>query len=340
MNSYQLVKNENGNRKFKLELVKNEIPQPKENEILIQVRAVSLNFRDNMVIRGDDPFGEKALGLTPVSDVVGIVVKIGNKVNRDDIKINDRVTCNFCTDWIDGKAKSNYENTLGFPINGGLAEYMILPADAVVIPPSYLSDEEVTTLPIAALTAYHSLVVKGNLSKDQFVLIQGTGGVSIFALQIVHAIGAKSIVLTSSNEKSEKVKSLGANFVINYKETPNWSEKVLEITNGVGVDQILEVVGGDNISKSIDVSRRESNIFIVGALESTKTNLDIIKILAKRINIIGILVGPKKSFDEMNQFFSKHLITPIIEKVYQFNQAEIAYQHLESGAFGKIVIKI
>ncbi|KAN0041741.1 hypothetical protein ACTFIV_004287 [Dictyostelium citrinum] len=338
MQSYKLVKNENGNNRFKLELGKYEIPQPKENEILIKVRAVSLNFRDNMVIRGD--FGENPLGLTPVSDVVGNVVKIGEKVNKDYIKINERVTCNFCTDWIDGKAKSNYDNTLGFPINGGLAEYMILPADAVVIPPSYLSDEEVTTLPIAALTAYHSLVVKGNLSKDQYVLIQGTGGVSIFALQIVHAIGAKSIVLTSSNEKSERVKKLGADFIINYRETPNWPEKVLEITNGVGVDQIIEVVGGNNISKSIEVARRESNIFIIGALESTKINFDIINILAKRINIIGILVGPKKSFDEMNQFFSKHQIHPIIEKVYQFNQSEIAYQHLESGAFGKIVIKI
>ncbi|KAK5580764.1 hypothetical protein RB653_000788 [Dictyostelium firmibasis] len=335
MNSYKLVKNENKNSSFKLELVKTEIPQPKENEILIKVCAVSLNFRDNMVIRGD--FGmEKLLGLTPISDVVGRVVKIGGRVNRDDIKINDRVTCNFCADWIEGNAKSEYDNT----ISGGLAQYMILPADAAVIPPSYLTDEEVTTLPIAALTAYQSLVVKGNLSKDQFVLIQGTGGVSIFALQIVRAIGAKSIVLTSSNEKSEKVKDLGANFVVNYRETPNWHEKVLEITNGVGVDQIIEVVGGDNLSKSIEAARREGNIFIIGALESTKINLDIIKILGKRLNFIGILVGPKKSFDEMNQFFSKHLITPVIEKVYQFHQAELAYHHLESGAFGKIVIKI
>ncbi|KAN0042130.1 hypothetical protein ACTFIV_004689 [Dictyostelium citrinum] len=334
MNSYKLVKNENGEG-FKLKLGENEIPKPRENEILIKVGAVSLNFRDNMVIRGD--YGEKSLGLTPVSDVVGRVIKIGEKVKRDDIKVNDRVTCNFVTDWIDGKAESNYGDNI---LNGGLAEYMVLPADAVVLPPSYLSDEEVTTLPIAALTAYHSLIVKGNLSKDHFVLIQGTGGVSLFAVQIVHAIGAKSIVLTSSNEKSEKVKNLGADFVINYKELPNWSEKVLEITNGVGVDQILEVVGGDNISKSIDVAKREGNIFIIGVLESPKTNLNILRILGKRLNIIGILVGPKRSFDEMNQFFTKHSIKPIIEKVYQFEKAEDAYSHLKKGAFGKIVIKI
>ncbi|KAN0012193.1 hypothetical protein ACTFIU_007491 [Dictyostelium citrinum] len=224
MNSYKLVKNENGEG-FKLKLG--------ENEILIKVGAVSLNFRDNM--------------------------------------------------------------------NGGLAEYMVLPADAVVLPPS-------TNLPIAALTAYHSLIVKGNLSKDHFVLIQGTGGVSLFAVQIVHAIGAKSIVLTSSNEKSEKVKNLGADFVINHKELPNWSEKVLEITNGVVVDQILEVVGGDNISKSIDAAKREIKL--------------------------------KWSFDEMNQFLTKHSIKPTIEKVYQFEKAEDAYSHLKKGAFGKIVIKI
>ncbi|KAN0040201.1 hypothetical protein ACTA71_012091 [Dictyostelium dimigraforme] len=337
MYSYKLVKNENGGGGYKLKLGEIEIPKPKENEILVKVGAVSLNFRDNMVIRGD--YGEKSLGITPVSDIVGRVVKIGGGENLklDDIKINDRVTCNFITDWVDGKAKSNYGESI---LQGGLAEYMILPIDAVVKPPSYLTDEEVATLPIAALTAYHSLVVKGNLEKDQFVLIQGTGGVSLFAVQIVRAIGAKSIVLTSSNEKSEKVKDLGADFIINYKEFPNWHEKVLEITNGVGVDQILEVVGGDNISKSIDAARRESNIFIVGVLESTKTSLKILKILGKRLNIIGILVGPKKSFEEMIQFFSKHSITPIIEKVYEFEQAEDAFSHLAKGAFGKIVIKM
>jgi NADPH:quinone reductase-like Zn-dependent oxidoreductase len=315
------------------------IPQPKKNEILIKVSAVSLNFRDKAIVDGMYRPDTIPKPLIPVSDAVGVVVALGPGVTR--FKEGDRVNTVLYSGWVDGDAGANEPDyCYGGPLPGGLAEYMILRADSAVKAPEALSDEEASTLPIAALTAWFALMEYGNLQTAQTVLVQGTGGVSIFGVQIAAALGAKVIATSSSDEKLERVKALGAWEGINYTKFPAWEKKALELTNGRGVDQLLDVVGGDGLNQSIAATRVAGRISQIGFLGGLNSNIDILQLLLRQTEIRGIAVVHTRSFERMNLFFDQHKIRPVIDRSYSFHDAVEAYRHLGRGAFGKVVIRV
>lgn len=315
------------------------IPTPGNNEILIKVGAVSLNFRDKAIVDGIYEPEMVPNPLTPVSDAAGTIVQIGAGVTR--FTVGDRVTSHLYSKWIEGAPAPNEPDfCFGSPLPGGLAEYMIIHEESAVLATSTLTDEEASTLPIAALTAWYSLVTYGNLQIGDSVLIQGTGGVSIFGIQLAKALGARVIVTTSSNEKGDRARELGAQEVINYIDTPDWATEVIKLTDGKGVDQLLEVVGGDGLNDSVKATKVTGQISVIGFLAGQTTDLNLMQVIFRQTKIQGIAVGNRSAFEEMNKAFDLYNIKPVIEKVYQFEDAIEAYHHLAKGAFGKIVIKI
>jgi NADPH:quinone reductase-like Zn-dependent oxidoreductase len=323
-----------------LKQVEKEIPQPGVNQLLVKVGAVSLNYRDKAIVEKVYLPEIMKLPIVPVSDLAGEVVSIGRGVTR--FRAGDRVTSQLYSTWVEGKKHdlNTALSGLGGPIDGGLGEYILLDEQAAVPTPSSLTDEEAATLPIAALTAWNALTIHGNLQAGETVLVQGTGGVSLFALKLAKALGAKVIVTSSSDEKLEKAKLLGADYVINYKQFPEWHEEVLKITDGKGVDHIIEVVGGSNVETSLKATAVGGQIHVIGFLDGVSTSLDLLTLLFKGVRINGILVGNRNAFEEMNTVIEKHKIKPVIDHVYSLDQALDAYKHIERGAFGKIVIKI
>lgn len=228
----------------------------------------------------------------------------------------------------------------GMPLPGGLAEYMIIHEDSAVNAPASMTDEEASTLPIAALTAWYSLMDIGNLQPGQTVLVQGTGGVSVFATQIAHAFGARVIATFSNDANLARIKELGADEGINYKTFPDWEKQVLALTEGKGADITVEVAGGNGVNQSVAATKVAGTIAQVGFLTGQTSQLDLMPLIFRQTTIRGIAVAPRSSFDRMNPFLTEHNIKPVIEQVYSFNDAIEAFKHLSRGAFGKIVIKI
>lgn len=322
-----------------LQLGETNTPTPKAGEILIKVGAVSLNYRDKAIVDGIYERHLVPTPLIPVSDAVGTVVAVGPGVT--DLKEGDRVNSHLYSAWVDGDPKPNEPAfCYGTPLPGGLAEYMILNAATAVKAPASMTDEEASTLPIAALTAWYAMMDYGHLQPGQTVLVQGTGGVSVFAVQIASAYGAKVIATSSMDEKLERVKTLGAWKGINYSKHPAWANQVLELTDGKGVDLLLDVVGGDGINQSIEATRVGGQVFQIGFLAGQKANVDLMRVIFRQTGIRGIAVGSARSFERMNEFLNQHRVRPVIDRVYSFEQARAAYEHLARGAFGKIVIKI
>jgi len=314
-------------------------PTPGPGELLVKVGAVSLNFRDKAIVEG---FYEPHLvpkPLIPVSDAAGTVMAVGDGVTR--FTPGDRVNSHLYSRWIDGEPAADEPAwCLGMPLPGGLAEYMVIDENSAVKAPAHMSDEQAATLPIAALTAWYALMDVGNLQPGQTVLVQGTGGVSVFAAQIAHAHGARVIATSSKDENLERIKTLGADEGINYKTHPDWAEKVLELTGGKGVDITIEVAGGDGINQSVAATKVAGIIAQVGFLTGQRSQLDLMPVIFRQTTIRGIAVAPRSSFDRMNPFLDKHKIVPEIERVYPFEEAVEAFNHLSRGAFGKIVIKV
>ncbi len=321
-------------------LVLNDIPQPTPGpgEALVRISSVSLNYRDKLLYDGNyNPHLE--FPMTQVADAVGEIVTLGPDTSR--FKVGDRVVTNYCTRWIDGHPTSKESlYTLGNTTPGALAEYLVLTEQALVAAPAYLSDDEAAALPCAALTAWYSLVEKGGLTPDQTVLFQGTGGVSLFGLQIASALGATTIVTSSSDEKLERAKTLGATHTINYKNNPDWEQEALRLTNKQGVDQILEVVGGSNLARSIKALRPEGQISIIGIIDGFDATLPLFSLIQKHGILRGISVGPRRALEDMLRRFDELKIHPVIDSVYAFNDAPKALERLEEGAFGKIVIRV
>ena len=321
-------------------LVLNEIPQPEPGpgEVLIRISAVSLNYRDKLLCDGTyNPHLQ--FPITQVADAVGEVVVLGPNTSR--LKPGDRVVTNYCTTWVDGPPKGKETlHSLGSTIPGALADYLVLTENALVAAPAYLTDEEAASLPCAALTAWYALVEKGGLKANQTVLIQGTGGVSLFGLQIAHALGATTIVTSSSDEKLTRVKSLGATHTINYARTPAWEKEALAITNKQGVDHILEVVGGKAVNQSIEALKPEGQISIIGILDGFNSDIPLFSLIKKQAVLRGISVGPRRALEDMLRKFDELKLHPVIDTVYSFTNARKAFEHLEHGAFGKIVIHV
>lgn len=318
----------------------NDIPQPTPGagEALVRIASVSLNFRDKLLYDGNyNPHLE--FPITQVADAVGEVVALGPNVSR--LKVGDRVITSYCTRWIDGPPTSKESAySLGCTIPGALAEYLVLTENALAVAPAYLTNDEAAALPCAGLTAWYALVEKCGLTAGQTVLVQGTGGVSLFGLQIARALGATVIATSSNDEKLERTRALGATHTINYKTHPEWQDEALALTNKLGVDQILEVVGGPNLARSIKAIRPEGQISIIGIIDGFDATIPLFGVIQKQAIIRGISVGPLRALERMLKKFDEIKLRPVIDTVYSFNDARKAFDHLERGAFGKIVIRV
>ncbi len=309
--------------------------KPHGTQVLMRVKAVSLNFRDTMIANG---IYSKAIPLpiVPLSDGAGEVVEIGGSVTR--VKIGDRVSPNFMTAWHAGKVNNEIAKTaLGGFIDGMLQEYVLVDQNALVKIPEHLSFEEAATLPCAAVTAWHGLVVNGKVKAGDTVLVMGTGGVSIFALQLAHLAGATVIATSSSDAKLARLKEMGAAHTINYKTHENWDEQVLAFTGGEGVDHIIEVGGAGTLDRSLKAIRMGGHIALIGVLASGQVNP--IPILMKSVNVHGVFVGSRAMFEDMNRAISAGGLKPVIDKVFKADQIVEALEYMESGKhFGKIVL--
>jgi NADPH:quinone reductase-like Zn-dependent oxidoreductase len=321
-----------------LTLVERPDPQLGFGQVLIQVRATSLNYRDLIVAQGN--YSGQQSSLIPMSDGAGDVVALGEGVTR--LKVGDRVAGIFFQNWLAGTiTKDIMKSDLGGGIDGMLAEHVTLDQNGVVLLPNHLSYEEGATLPCAAVTAWHALVTKGGLKAGETVLLLGTGGVSIFALQFAKLHGARTIVTSSSDEKLERAKALGADETINYKVIPNWEEEVYRLTDAIGVDHVVEVGGAGTLEKSIKSVRYGGRISLIGVLSGFGGEINPQPLLGKSITLQGIYVGSREIFEAMNRAIAHHQLKPIIDRTFTFIEAKEAYQYLKSGShFGKVVIQL
>jgi NADPH:quinone reductase-like Zn-dependent oxidoreductase len=317
-----------------------ERPEPKAGfgQVLVKVRAVSLNFRDLMVAKGQ--YNPKLkMPMVPCSDAAGEVVAVGEGVTR--VKPGDRVCGIFMQGWQAGEVSEAAARTaMGGAIDGVLAELIVLSQEGVVPIPEHLSFEEAATLPCAALTAWHALVMRGQVRAGETVLTLGTGGVSIFALQFGVMSGARVIATSSSDEKLARAESMGAWRTINYKTAPDWEERVRKLT-GAGVDHIVEVGGSGTLMKSLRAVRMGGTVSVIGALSGGAGDVSPVPILMKTIRLQGIFVGSREMFEAMNRAIVTHRLKPAVDRVFAFEDAREAMRYMESGShFGKVVIKL
>lgn len=311
-------------------------PAPGSHELLVRVSAVSLNYRDRLVIEGAF-FPDLAFPFTPASDAAGTVEAVGGHVTR--FRRGDRVTTHFFARWKDGAVRPEEESeSPGGPLPGVLAEYIVVDENAVVATPAYLSDVEASTLPIAALTAWSALFGNRPLRPGETVLVQGTGGVSLFALQFASASGARVIVTSGSEEKLDQAKALGAWATIHRAEGRDWDREVLALTDGHGADHVLEVVGGDHARGSLNALARGGQISLIGFLQSRELKFDILDFMLKFASVRTVGVGHRRAFEAMNRALAHWQTRPVIAAVYPLADAPAAFAHLDRGPFGKVVI--
>ncbi len=337
MRAYQLPKS--GAGIASLTRVERPDPKPAYRQVLVKVKACALNFRDLGIVRGTYRVPVRD-NIIPLSDGAGEVIEIGPGVTR--VKVGDRVAGNFFQRWQGGEPVADvHTSALGGSIDGMLADYALLEeAGAVKIPP-HLSLEEGATLPCAGVTAWHAMMEHAKLKAGDTILLQGTGGVSIFGLQFAHAMGIRAIVTSSSDEKLKRAKALGAAFGINYKTTPDWDKAAMEFTSGAGVDHVIEVGGAATLTRSFQAIRAGGKVSMIGGLSGGATELNPGLIFSRRANVQGISVGSTQMFMAMNRAIEANGIKPVIDKVFVFADAPAAYEHMASGAhFGKIVISV
>jgi NADPH:quinone reductase-like Zn-dependent oxidoreductase len=310
-------------------------PRVRPGQVLLRMRAMSLNYRDLLMVRGQyDP--KQPLPLIPGSDGVGEVVEVGEGVDR--VIVGDRVAPIFAQEWISGEPSlEKIRTTLGGPLGGTLCEYMAVDAEGVVPVPEHLTDDEAATLPCAGLTAWNATAT---LRPGSTVLIQGTGGVSIFALQFARLRGARCIVTSSSDEKLERARALGAWETINYGGTPDWGREARKTSGGAGVDLVVEVGGARTLAQSLAAVRPGGQISMIGTLSGGVSELNFVPVLMRQIRIQGILVGHRESFEEMNRAVAAHQLRPAVSKVFPLDDAVAAFDHLAGGKhFGKVCLQ-
>ena len=322
-----------------LKIVELPDPAPGPGQAVVRVRACSVNYRDLVVMRGAYGSSVKA-PLTPLSDGAGEVIAVGSGVTR--VKPGDRVAAAFMQGWIEGPADDlKATSALGGAINGMMAEQVCLNAEGLVHFPKHLSFEEAAALPCAAVTAWHALFRSGGLKPGESVLLQGTGGVSIFALQFAVMAGARVIQTSSSDAKIERLRQMGAHDLINYKTTPEWDKAVRNLTGGVGVDHIIEVGGAGTLPLSSKSVRRGGHIALIGVLAAGQGTFDPRLMMLKAARLQGIFVGSREMFEEMNRAIALAGMQPVIDRVFEFAELHEAMKHLESGAhFGKVCVRV
>jgi NADPH:quinone reductase-like Zn-dependent oxidoreductase len=329
-----------------LRLVLKTVARPaasRPGEVLVRVRAVSLNQRDLLVMRGQYGAGGGGdmNGHVPLSDGAGEVIAVGPNVNR--FKVGDRVAGTFFTQWIDGKRTPQVAASArgGGGIDGMLSEVVVAHQDTLVRVPDHLSFEEAATLPCAGVTAYRALFVDGGMKAGDFVLLEGTGGVSSFGLQFAAAGGAKPIITSSSDDKLAQARKLGAFGTVNYRTNPEWQREVRRLTGNAGVDHVLEVGGRDTLPKALEALGFEGHVAIIGGLSGFASDIPAGRLMTSGASVSGIYVGSRADFEAMNRFIAQHQIRPVIDRVFSFEEAVRAYDFMDNGSYmGKIVIKM
>ena len=312
------------------------IPQPGAGEVLVRIAAASINYRDLGILAGAYP---NPPGVIPLSDGAGIVEATGPGVRG--FSAGDAVVGCFYADWQAGPATAaNHAQSLGCERDGVLAEYVCVPATGLVHKPATLDFAEASTLPCAALTAWSALFTEGNLRPGQHVLVQGTGGVALFALQFARMAGAEITVISGSDAKLERARELGATHTINYRATPEWSARALEITAGRGVDLIVELGGADTLAQSMRCITVGGHISVIGVLSGLDAKIFVPDMLFRHIRLCGITVGHREDFLAMNRAIDHHRIEPVIDTHFGFDEAALAYEALPRGLHvGKLVIE-
>jgi NADPH:quinone reductase-like Zn-dependent oxidoreductase len=337
MRAYQLPKG--GAGIDALVKVERSDPKPAYRQVMVNVKACSLNFRDLGIVRGTYRMPVRE-NLIPLSDGAGEVIEVGPGVTR--VRVGDRVAGCFFQRWAGGDPPADvHTSALGGGIDGMLAEYAVLEEDGIVKIPAHLSLEEGATLPCAGVTVWNAMTEHAKLIAGQTVLLQGTGGVSIFGLQFARMMGIQGIITSSSDDKLARAKALGANHGINYKTTPDWEKAALELTGGRGVDHVVEVGGAATLARSFGAIRVGGKITMIGGLSGPATEINPGLIFARRANVQGISVGSMQMFEAMGRAIAASGIKPVLDKTFHFDEAQAAYRHMASGAhFGKIVIRV
>lgn len=318
-----------------LTLAEVAVPRPGPGEILVKVGAVSLNYRDRLVV--DDGMGAAlAFPFTPGSDMAGMVVETGMGVTR--FAAGDRVLGTFWPGWIDGLAVGPREQ-LGGPLPGVLSEYLVLPQDWAVAAPRTLGDAAASTLPCAGLTAWFALVETGGLRAGQTVVVQGTGGVALFGMQLARAFGAEAIVISGDPAKLERALALGASHGIDRHATPGWGQVVRDMTQGRGADHVLELAGGD-LTQTMEALAQGGRVGLIGLLEGFEFRAPTIPVMMKQAVIQGISVGHRRALEDLVRAVDRTGLAPVVGAEYGFAELPAALDHLDRGPFGKIVVRL
>ncbi|REJ68110.1 MAG: NAD(P)-dependent alcohol dehydrogenase [Planctomycetota bacterium] len=330
----------NGQGLDQLTLAERSDPKPGPREVVVDVHAVSLNYRDLMVADGRYG-GPQDPAIIATSDMAGVVAEIGPEVS--ELQVGDRVLNAPFRHWPAGTLRRDWSKTFvgGQGLDGMLAEQVVYPADALVAVPEHLSFAEAATLPVAGLTAWAAVVTHGQTQPGEWVLIHGTGGVAIFAMQLGQLIGARSIVTTSSPSKADRVRSeYGVAATVDYCE-PDWPRQVREITGGAGVDVVVEVAGGESLSGSMAAAAYGARIALIGVLAGSEAKIDVFSALMRQITVRGIYM---ESTEELRRFAaasSASGLRPVVDRVFPFDAAREAYEHLASGGhLGKVCIQV
>jgi NADPH:quinone reductase-like Zn-dependent oxidoreductase len=334
MKSWQL---ERGGRES-LHLVDISEPKPGPDQILVRTKAVSLNYRDKLMME-DRYLHPVVYPLVPGSELAGEVVAVGSGVSR--FKAGDQVVSIFRPKWLRGVPSSEAtRETLGGPLPGVLAEYVLLSEQGALTYPDYLTPAEASTLPVAAVTAWVALLTHGNLNPGETVLLQGSGGVSLFALQLAVAHGARVLITSISPAKIARLKQLGAAQVIDTSTNAAWDEAVLRLTDGRGADHIVDVIGGDAVALSIQAAAWGGHVALIGIMDHPTTTISIPAVMVKHLRLHGVSLGSRSDMEELLAFVENHRLSPIIDARYSFDALPDALDHLDRGPFGKLVVEI
>jgi NADPH:quinone reductase-like Zn-dependent oxidoreductase len=332
-----IVLREFGPQHLKWESIPQDNPGP--HQVRLKMRAFSLNFRDLATINGKLP--NIKLPLIPLSDGVGEVIECGPGVSR--FKTGERVCPRFFPRWISGKAEAGiYAQSLGGAVDGVLSEFLTLHEDTASLVPDHLTDEQAATLPCAALTAWTALMCGAEPVKaGETVLLQGTGGVSVFGLQLANLMGARAIITSSDDAKLSRATALGANHVINYRTTPDWAAAVLEITQGRGVDRVLDVGGPATLGQSINALGQNGHIVLIGVLGGRQAEVVIPQLMMKHATLEAITVGHRAGFEAMCRAIALHRLVPVVDQAFGVDHIGDAMQAMASGGhFGKIALRL
>ncbi len=320
-----------------LKVREHDDPQPGPRQVLVRVRATSLSYRELLILRGMYPLPVRP-DVVPLSDGAGEIVAVGEGVSS--LKLGDRVAATVFPSWIDGPFSWEYAQQRGGSLDGMLSELVVLNEEGVVSIPEHLSFEEAATLPCVAATAWNALTGGRGLLAGETVLTLGSGGVSLFALQFAKLLGARVIATTSSDEKAQRLKALGADEVINYRQRPVWHDVVRELTNGQGVDHVVEVTSPGTLEQSIKSTAVSGEVGLVGWFPSAVSTIDITAIAGSLLTIRGIAIGSRAQFRAMNRAIAHNQLKPVIDRIFPFEDAPAAYRYYEENQpFGKVIIR-